>query len=492
MNIPKISALYESSLASALSAAGTSFSLVSATDRDGNALSGRYGFIIDEGSADEEFVIGTVSGTTVTIEYRGIDADAPNTEVSANKKAHRRGASVKITDYPIIGILRNVLNGDEALPNPIKYASGVAPVTADDLVDKGYVDALLGGGTLSYDRISIAGTAGETIASGNLVYLKVSDGRWYLCDADTSATVDNVILGIAQGAGTTGNAITNGVLIKGLATNLTGLTANTKYYASNTAGAISSSAGTIEVSIGFALSTTSLLLDSRYDQQITEDQQDALAGTSGTAPSNSNKFVDNADTSTTSAASKIPRLDSAGKLDPAMIKTSKKLNISTSSTSLSASTTETTLFSTTIAGGTLGTNNAVKIEVFLGAISLDTGATLQLRLKYGATTIVDKTISPGGGSSGAVDISRMTIIGYLVANGATNAQKGALMFVGGDGTAEDDASANTNGEKVVGGSNATATEDSTADKTLSLTVQYSTTSGNNALTAEFCLITLIA
>jgi hypothetical protein len=142
MNIPKISALYESSLASALSAAGTSFTVVSGTDRDGNALSGSYGFVLDEGSADEEFVIGSISGTTVTITYRGIDADAPNTEVSANKKAHRRGASVKISDYPILGIIRNILNGDEGLPNKLKYSS---TPTFDDvlqLVSKGYVDEL--------------------------------------------------------------------------------------------------------------------------------------------------------------------------------------------------------------------------------------------------------------------------------------------------------------------------------------------------------------
>ncbi len=142
MNIPKISALYESSLASALSAAGSSCTVVSATDRDGNALSGRYGIVIDEGSADEEFLIGTFSGNTYTIEYRGLDADAPNTEVSANKKAHRRGASVKITDYPVMGVLRNILNGDETLPNVIKYASGVTPTNPDDLVDKEYVDTL--------------------------------------------------------------------------------------------------------------------------------------------------------------------------------------------------------------------------------------------------------------------------------------------------------------------------------------------------------------
>ncbi len=158
MNIPKISALFETSLASSLSASGTTFTLVSATDRDGNALFNRYGFVIDEGSADEEFVIGTVSGTTVTIEYRGIDADAPNTEVTANKKAHSRGASVKITDYPIMGILRNILAGEATLPAPISYASGIGPVSGSDLADKEYVDsvAISGAGLASVTSAGLA------------------------------------------------------------------------------------------------------------------------------------------------------------------------------------------------------------------------------------------------------------------------------------------------------------------------------------------------
>lgn len=142
MDIPKISALYESSLASALSASGSSFTVVSGNDRDGNALSGLYGFILDESTADEEFIIGTISSGTVTITYRGIDADAPNTEITGNKKAHRRGASVKITDYPITGVLRNILNGDEGLPNKLKYASTPTFDNVLQLVSKGYVDNL--------------------------------------------------------------------------------------------------------------------------------------------------------------------------------------------------------------------------------------------------------------------------------------------------------------------------------------------------------------
>lgn len=163
MNIPKISKRFETSLASSLSAAGTSFSTVSATDDDGNALSGLYALSIDVGNANVEDVIATVSGTTWTVVYRGIDADAPNTEVSGNKKPHSRGAPVVITDYPILGVLRNILNGDATLPNPLRYADGVGPVTASDLVDKEYADALAisGAGLATTDTAGLAEEATE-------------------------------------------------------------------------------------------------------------------------------------------------------------------------------------------------------------------------------------------------------------------------------------------------------------------------------------------
>lgn len=157
-SIPTVSALYESSLASALSASGTSFQVVSALDRDGNALTDLYGFVISEGESNEEFVIGTVSGNTVTIVARGLDANDPSVEIAGNKHAHRRGSSVKITDYPILGIMRNILNGEAgyALPNPIRYASGVTPVDALDLVTKAYADAL----AISGAGLASTGTAG--------------------------------------------------------------------------------------------------------------------------------------------------------------------------------------------------------------------------------------------------------------------------------------------------------------------------------------------
>lgn len=142
---------------------------------------------------------------------------------------------------------------------------------------------------VSTRSVIVSGVAGETLVAGNLVYLKNADGRWWKSDADDATTVENVQLGIAQGAGVAAGTITTGVLIHGKDLTNTGLT-QVKYFASNTAGGISTSAGTKEVSVGFGTVDGYLYFIPRYDQQLTEDQQDALAGSSGT-PSATNLFV---------------------------------------------------------------------------------------------------------------------------------------------------------------------------------------------------------
>lgn len=163
------------------------------------------------------------------------------------------------------------------------------PVSANDVARKAYVDSVVAGIATTVNLV-VSGTAGETLVAGNLIYFDDATNYWKLCDADTAASVENVMLGIAQGAGTVGVLITSGVLLRGLDANQSGLTAGAIYYASNTAGGLSSSAGTTEVTIGFAYSATQLYFNPRFNQQLTEDQQDALAGTSGT-PSATNKFV---------------------------------------------------------------------------------------------------------------------------------------------------------------------------------------------------------
>lgn len=189
---------------------------------------------------------------TLTGATRGLSAKS-NSEITANKTFHP-------VDSPVI----------------ISFGAH----NMQDFID--YIDNEVGSLTLGTNAITTAATAGETIASSDLVYLKESDGRWWKVDADTEATVYGVKLAIAQGAGTAGNAITGGVITRGRCTNFTGLTANTRYYASNTAGGISTSAGTISRVIGYSLSTTVLEFDPDYNSDVATSP-DAYVSTSAGA-----------------------------------------------------------------------------------------------------------------------------------------------------------------------------------------------------------------
>lgn len=131
--IPKVIAVFTTSLQSAISSSDTSMTLVSGTDKAGNAISGYICFNIDEGSVSEEFVCGTASSTSVTAMLRGLDPVNGSLTVASLKKAHRRGATVKITNYPVDGILARILNGDDQAPNVLQYATSVtnAAITAN-------------------------------------------------------------------------------------------------------------------------------------------------------------------------------------------------------------------------------------------------------------------------------------------------------------------------------------------------------------------------
>lgn len=138
--IPVSTAVFQTSLSSGITASATSMTLVTGTNSAGDSLSGYTCFNIDEGTSLEEFVCGTASGTAITSMLRGIDPKDGDLEVTALKKAHRRGASVKITDYPSIAIVSRILNGDETLPNKISYNAHPTFSADTEIVDKKYVD----------------------------------------------------------------------------------------------------------------------------------------------------------------------------------------------------------------------------------------------------------------------------------------------------------------------------------------------------------------
>jgi hypothetical protein len=122
-----------------------------------------------------------VSGTSVTSLTRGIDPATGTSSNSLLKFAHRVGSDIKITDFPLLQILRNQANGADTYEHVLTYATGVTPANTGDLTDKEYVDGVAFSGAGVIDATSIAkgvvelATQTETASSssagssGNLV-----------------------------------------------------------------------------------------------------------------------------------------------------------------------------------------------------------------------------------------------------------------------------------------------------------------------------------
>lgn len=296
--IPEPIASFRTTITNKITSSAATILIDSVTDDDGNSMNGKIlGMVIDKGLETEEYILGTVdsASSSLTSVTRGLSVTDGATSVAGNKFAHRKKAPIEISDHPYLTLIARILNGTDGIDPSYrpKLSSDVNTTDDKQFVTAAQLNRAAMGGVTS-SRVLAEGTAGETIAAGNLVYFKAADGRWWLCDADTAATVENIILGLAQGAGTAGNAITGGVLLWGIDSNQSGRTIGAVQYAGNTAGALSESAGTTEVTVAQAKSATEVYFYPRYNQQLTEDQQDALGGTSGT-PSNTNKFVTQAD-----------------------------------------------------------------------------------------------------------------------------------------------------------------------------------------------------
>jgi hypothetical protein len=193
--LPSGTAIFETSLQSRISSTDANMTLVSNSVRGGSSLSGYNCFTIDEGRTDAEYVCGTVSGTSVTSLTRGIDPASGTSSNSALKFAHRVGANVKITDFPLLQILRNQANGSDTYEHALTYASGVTPANTGDLTDKEYVDGL---------AFSGAGVVDASVLSRGVVELATNTEV-----ASSSSTGNSGVLAIpAQFATSTYNSAT--------------------------------------------------------------------------------------------------------------------------------------------------------------------------------------------------------------------------------------------------------------------------------------------
>lgn len=294
-------------LKSPLTAGASSVVLRELVDSKDNALAmadfGGWGVVVVKQGEQIEMIKfsglavaadGTVT-LTVAANGRHIDPTTPYAGYSTGLP-FQSGAEVIVTNDPLTVSQFPNKNNDETITGQWAFPT---PVDDEDVATKSYVDALALGGSANINRIVSAGNAGETVADGNLLYFKVSDGEWYKADADVIATIQGVQLGIAQGAGTDGNPISGGILRYGLDDAQSGGGAGSLGYASNTAGSIGTSAGTTERVVGQFKSATDFFFDPFFYYTLTAaqktaipsaDEKAALAGSDGT-PSSTNKYL---------------------------------------------------------------------------------------------------------------------------------------------------------------------------------------------------------
>lgn len=138
----KILADFDTQLATAASVGGTSATIVTATDDDGNALpTGTYGLTIDGGNSAKEYIICTLTGTALTdvlsITRQGVTS-------SGFARAHRRGAKVTVTDWAILSRMLNNLDGTTGFDSAVKLGydadPGLSTADANKFATVKYVD----------------------------------------------------------------------------------------------------------------------------------------------------------------------------------------------------------------------------------------------------------------------------------------------------------------------------------------------------------------
>jgi hypothetical protein len=206
--LPGGTALFETSLASRITSSDTSMTLA-ANSVGGTSISGYNCFTLDEGRTDAEFVCGTVSGTSVTALERGISFTTGTTTSASLQKAHRVGANVKITDYPLIQRMKAQLNGEDTIPNIISYtwSPNFTSAASSTFTSKGYVDGLVIAGapnaTEAVQGIVELATGKEAASSTQIGATGANLGLWakYATDTPQNCTLASPCVPFTDTAG---------------------------------------------------------------------------------------------------------------------------------------------------------------------------------------------------------------------------------------------------------------------------------------------------
>lgn len=211
----------------------------------------------------------TISGCT-----RGLLPITPYTASTSLQFAHSGGSTVIFSDPPQLFNQTTFKSNDETITGSWLFPT---PLADSNAATKLYVDTLVSGGTVSNDRLIVAGTAGETLATSTLVYFNPSTQRWNGVSSASTTTFTDRFIGLTQGAGTNGDAVSGGILLKGRHTLSTGLSAGSVYYTATATGTISVS--TSSQPLGIAVSTDVLYFDPVLIDVVREGADNIFTGT---------------------------------------------------------------------------------------------------------------------------------------------------------------------------------------------------------------------
>lgn len=239
----------------------------------------------------------------------------------------------------------------------------------------------------------------------------------------------------------------------------------------------------------------------------TQAENDALVGTSG-APSSSNKYVTNADTSTVAVAGAVVRATSGSKIAEGYLQMtdvaattltagstsdasayhthnfSKLVTATTAVITGASRTDEFAIFATTaISAGSLTTGRVLRARIH-NTFGVNTSATATFRLYYGGSVLATNSIGPGGGSNTGVNGVLEALI-YAVSN---SSQAASMLYNGNKGGINVDAGTSGEAGDLDSG---TASIDATVSQNFVITIQFSGSSANSNITTYFATLELL-
>jgi hypothetical protein len=419
--VPQLPANFETSLASPILSTDTSMTLVSGTLADGTTLSGYTCFVVDSGLSNSEFICGTASSTSVTSLVRGINPTSGTTTVSALQFSHRRGADVKVSDYPAIGVMRNILAGVDGFPGAVRYDTGVATTTI----------ILDGRNLVNYSLLQSTAFSGAVPASTTTLGLvKMS--------TDPSSASSPIAVG------------TNDVRLTGKS--------------------------------GTVLSSTNPPIDLAYTATTSTANRVVTASSTGLID---NSFIDSGTTASKivklDASAKLPAVDGSQLTN---LPGSGLIYSTSTATTVASSASETNFASTTIPANTISTAGSVlRLRAHISAFAISgTSNSATFRFKYGGTTLATNTFSTNASNGAGTGYSGT--IEFVIIATSTAAQKGVAVTQVAIGTFGNNAGSLSGASASTQTGTANGTVDATAAQSLVCTVQFSNSGANDNVTIQ--------